>query len=254
MHPAQIELRKYATASNKKTNEWFFKTGPGQYGHGDQFIGVKVPEIRKTAKKFQDLELKDLKVLLESPVHEDRLLALLILRPKYETAVKKNDSREQKIIFDFFFKNKKRVNNWDLVDQSAPYVSGHFAYHHPAIRKKLFALATSSSMWDRRIAILSTFYFIRKNRFQETLILTKKLLNDPEDLMHKACGWMLRELGKRDLKTMLEFIENYGTRMPRTMLRYSIEKLPTQQRLHYLNQTRKTEIKEPNKRKAARFV
>ena len=239
MIPAQKELRKHATAANQKINEWFFKTGPGQYGHGDQFIGVKVPEVRKVAKQFHDLPFAELKTLLHSPIHEDRLLALLILRPRYERAVKAKDLREQKKIFVFLLNNKKRVNNWDLVDQSAPYITGHFAYANPAAAKKIFALILSKNMWDRRIAMVSTFYFIRQNQFDEVVAMAEALLDDQEDLMHKACGWMLREMGKRDLKPLLTFLDQHGGHMPRTMLRYAIEKLPEKQRIHYLKNTRK---------------
>jgi 3-methyladenine DNA glycosylase AlkD len=237
--PAQKALRKHATASNKKINEWFFKTGPGQYGHGDQFIGVKVPEVRKVAKQFHDLPFADLKKLLHSPIHEDRLLALLILRHLYESAIKVEDMKTQKKNFDFLMINRKRVNNWDLVDQSAPYITGHFAFTNPAAGKKIFALIRSKSMWDRRIAMISTFYFIRQNRFNETIAMAEALLNDKEDLMHKASGWMLREMGKRDLKPLIAFLDRHGNQMPRTMLRYAIEKLPENQRKKYLKTTRK---------------
>jgi 3-methyladenine DNA glycosylase AlkD len=238
MIEAQKALRRYATAENKKINEWFFKTGPGQYGHGDQFIGVKVPENRKVAKQFADLALNELKILLESPVHEDRLLALLILCPQYERAVRLEDTVTQKKLFDFYFKHRAYVNNWDLVDQSAPYLSGHFAFHHPEGYQKIFALNASKSLWDRRIAMISTFYFIRQNQFKEVIITAESLLNDQEDLMHKACGWMLREMGKRDLKPLIAFLDRNGARMPRTMLRYAIEKLPEKQRKFYLETTR----------------
>ena len=235
---AQKVLRKHATAENKKINEWFFKTGPGQYGHGDQFIGVKVPESRKVAKQFAELSFPDLKILLESPVHEDRLLALLILRPQYERAVKLEDTATQKKLFEFYFKHRKQVNNWDLVDQSAPYLSGHFAFHHPEGHRKIFALTHSASMWDRRIAMISTFYFIRQNQFKEVITTAEALLDDQEDQMHKACGWMLREMGKRNLKTLIAFLDRNGPQMPRTMLRYAIEKLPEKQRKSYLQSTR----------------
>ena len=236
---AQKELRKHATAENKKINEWFFKTGLGQYGHGDQFIGVKVPENRKVAKQFADLSLADLKTLLESPVHEDRLLALLILCPQYERAVRLEDTATQKKLFDFYFKHRKQVNNWDLVDQSAPYLSGHFAFHHPEGYKKIFALKNADSLWDRRIAMISTYYFIRQNQFKEVITTAESLLDDQEDLMHKACGWMLREMGKRNLKTLIAFLDRNGPKMPRTMLRYAIEKLPEKQRKFYLQSTRR---------------
>ena len=233
MIAAQKALRKFASPENKKVNEWFFKTGPGQYGHGDQFIGVKIPENRKVAHQYLDLKFSDLEKLLKSPIHEDRILALLILRPRFERAKKEFKLKDQREIFNFFLKFKHRVNNWDLVDLSAPYISGPFIFDHPSERKKVFSLSGSKSMWDRRIAILSTFYFIRQNQFKETLVLAKKYLNDPEDLMHKARGWMLREVGKRDLSILREFLDLHAPKMPRTMLRYAIEKMGDRERLKY---------------------
>lgn len=235
MIAAQKALRKHATPENKKINEWFFKTGPGQYGFGDQFIGVKVPKARLVAKEFSNLTFQDLKTLLHSPIHEDRTLAVMILRGQYEKAAKAADRLLLKKIFDFYFQNKKRINNWDLVDGSAPYISGHYIFVNPDSRKKIFSLVHSKSMWDRRIAMLSTYYFIRQNQFNETLKLAKILLKDEEDLMHKASGWMLREVGKKDLKTLRGFLNLYTALMPRTMLRYAIEKLPNAERKKYLN-------------------
>jgi 3-methyladenine DNA glycosylase AlkD len=237
MIPAQKALRKHATAANKKTCEWFFKTAPGQYGHGDQFIGVKTPQMRLVSKAYSSLGLKELKILLNSPVHEDRGLALMILRPQYERAVKLEDKKTQKLIFDFYWKNKKRVNNWDLVDGSAPYISGHYIFANPTAGKKVFSLITSKNLWDRRIAMISTYYFIRQGEFEPVIKMASALLKDKEDLMHKASGWMLREMGKRDLKPLLKFLNQHVHDMPRTMLRYSIEKLPEPQRLAYLRAT-----------------
>jgi 3-methyladenine DNA glycosylase AlkD len=234
MIPAQKELRKFANLENKKINEWFFKTGPGQYGFGDQFIGVKIPENRKVAKMFPDLGFPELRLLLQSPIHEDRILALLILRPEFEKARKILDEKKQEQIFRFYVKFRHRVNNWDLVDLSAPYISGPYMYDHSSAKREILSLSGSKSMWDRRIAILSTFYFIRQNRFAETLALSRKYLKDSEDLMHKATGWMLREVGKRDLSVLREFLGQHATKMPRTMLRYSIEKFPERERKAYL--------------------
>jgi 3-methyladenine DNA glycosylase AlkD len=234
MIPAQKELRKFASAENKKINEWFFKTGPGQYGFGDQFIGVKIPENRKVAKMFPDLGFPELKMLLQSPIHEDRILALMILRPRFEKARKTFDEKSQEQIFRFYMKFRHRVNNWDLVDLSAPYLSGPYMYDHSSAKREILSLSGSKSMWDRRIAILSTFYFIRQSRFAETLALSRKYLKDSEDLMHKATGWMLREVGKRDLSVLREFLDQHATKMPRTMLRYAIEKFPERERKGYL--------------------
>ena len=234
MIPAQKELRRFANSENRKINERFFKTGPGEYGAGDRFIGVKIPECRKVARKFHDLGFPDLKKLLQSPIHEDRILALLILRPQFERAGKDQNQSEQERIFEFYLSLKDRVNNWDLVDVSAPYIPGPYIFAHSSRRKEVLGLASSTSMWDRRIAILSTFYFIRQNRFSETLTLARKYLNDPEDLMHKATGWMLREVGKRDIAVLRGFLDRHVRRMPRTMLRYSIEKMGKRERLDYM--------------------
>ena len=234
MIPAQIELRKFADLGNKKINEWFFKTGPGQYGFGDEFIGVKIPENRKVAKAFPDLGFPDLETLLKSRIHEDRILALLILRPRFERARKEHDQELQDRIFRFYLKFRHRVNNWDLVDLSAPFISGPYMYDHSSAKNEILSLSDSNSLWDRRIAILSTFYFIRQNRFVETLSLSRKYLKDPEDLMHKATGWMLREVGKRDPSVLRKFLDQHATKMPRTMLRYAIEKLPERERKGYL--------------------
>ena len=232
---AQKELRKLATAENKKINEWFFKTGPGQYGFGDQFIGVKMPENRRVAKMFPDLGFPELETLLLSKIHEDRILALLILRQRFEQARKAGDSMDQMEIFRFYMRLKHRVNNWDLVDLSAPYIPGPLIFDNKRERKLVFDLASSSSMWDRRIAILSTFFFIRQNHFRETLRLAKKYLRDPEDLMHKASGWMLREVGKKDIAVLRAFLDQNAAKMPRTMLRYAIEKMKEPERRRYLD-------------------
>jgi 3-methyladenine DNA glycosylase AlkD len=234
MIQAQRELRTLASPKRKAGNERFFKTGFGEYGHGDQFIGVSVPENRRIARRFSDLSFRDLEVLLRSPVHEDRILALLILRPRFERARKKGDRALEEAVFRFYLQNRHRVNNWDLVDLSAPYISGPFIFDRRSERKTILGLADSKSMWDRRIAMLSTFYFIREGRFQETLALAKKYLTDPEDLMHKATGWMLREVGKRDLEALRSFLDRYGPKMPRTMLRYAIEKMSQKERLAWM--------------------
>jgi len=234
MLPAQKVLRKFATLENKRINEWFFKTGKGEYGYGDRFIGVKIPENRKVARQFSALPLRDLKTLLNSPIHEDRALALLILGPRFEIALKTKNKPLQKKLFEFYFSNRHRVNNWDLVDLSAPSIAGAFAFHNPSARKKFLSLASSKSMWDRRIAMVGTFYFIRNERFKETLQLAEKILKDPEDLMHKATGWMLREVGKRDLTALRAFLDIHASTMPRTMLRYAIEKMNTSERKRYL--------------------
>ena len=219
-------------ASNKKTAEtlqWFFKTGKGDYGEGDKFIGIKVPQIRMIAKINKDLTIPEIQKVLQSKYHEERLCALFILVDKY---AKGNDETKEKI-FRFYLQNTEMINNWDLVDLTAPKIVGkHLLTQN---RKILFKLARSKNLWERRISILSTFEFIREKQFSDSLKIAKLLLNDNHDLIHKAVGWMLREIGKRDLKTEEVFLMKYYKKMPRTMLRYAIEKFPAKKRLAYLN-------------------
>ncbi|MFH2085278.1 MAG: DNA alkylation repair protein [bacterium] len=207
----------------------FFKTGAGQYGEGDKFVGLKVPELREAVKLYwQNLTLLDLKELLRSPYHEYRLAGLLVLVKKYE----KGRPAEQKKIYDFYLAHLDRINNWDLVDLSAPNIVGDYLFTHP--RKLLYKYVWSSNLWHRRIAVLSTFTFIREHDFTDSLKLAELLLADPHDLIHKAVGWMLREIGKRDLPTLISFLDAHATVMPRTMLRYAIEKLSPAARQNYL--------------------
>ena len=206
----------------------FFKTAKGQYGEGDIFLGIPVPEQRKVAKKYSNLPLNDLQELLSSEVHEHRLTALLILVNKYNKA----DSASKTIIFNFYMKNTTNINNWDLVDLSAPKIVGDYLLNKD--RSVLFKLARSDNLWERRIAVLSTFTFIKNNDFKDTLKISKVLLLDDHDLIHKAVGWMLREIGKRDQEIEERFLKKHYTQMPRTMLRYAIEKLNERKRKFYL--------------------
>jgi 3-methyladenine DNA glycosylase AlkD len=211
----------------------FFKTGKGEYGEGDVFYGIKVPKTRIVAKKYaKSMTLLEIEELLHSKIHEERLCALLILIQKYEN--KEITQNEKKEIFDLYLSNTKYINNWDLVDLSAPRISGKYIFENPNEKKVLKKLAKSNLLWDKRIAILSTFYFISKNEFSESLKLAETLLLEEHDLMHKAIGWMLREIGKRDLKTEEDFLKKYYKKMPRTMLRYAIEKFPEEKRQKYL--------------------
>ena len=196
------------------------------------FYGVTVPEERRVAQKYRDTPLSELQKLLNHKVHECRLTALFILVDQYKRA----DNLEKKKIVLFYLKNAKRVNNWDLVDSSASYVLGDYLVNHsPAGGKKiLYKLAKSKNMWKRRIAIVATGSFIGAGEFRHTLAITSILLKDTEDLLHKACGWMLREVGKKDVKTLEVFLTRYASRMPRTMLRYAIERLSEQKRRRYL--------------------
>jgi len=206
----------------------FFKTGPGQYGEGDKFLGLTIPQIRSIAKQFHTASLEDLAKLIESPIHDERLLALLILVDQYAKA----DKAQKKKIVSFYKKHLKGVNNWDLVDSSADKILGAqcFAENDTSI---LDAYAKSADLWKQRIAMIATFYFIRQHQFKPTLRFAKALMHHKHDLIHKACGWMLREMGKRDEKTLRIFLDQYATTMPRTMLRYAIEKFDTQTRAMY---------------------
>ena len=211
-----------------ETMKWFFKTGKGEYGEGDTFAGLKVPTQRKLAREFSDLSLEDLKELLTSSIHEERLISLLILVEKYS----QGDERNKKAIFKFYLKNRKGINNWDLVDLSAPKIIGkHLENGDKSI---LFKFASSENLWERRIAILSTQQFIKNGNYDTTLQIAEILLTDSHDLIHKAVGWMLREVGKKNLEAEEEFLKRHYKRMPRTMLRYSIEKFPETKRKKYL--------------------
>ena len=226
------DLKKLSNPKKAKTHQRFFKTGPGEYGEGDIFIGLTVSEQRKVAKKYKDLSLKELQKLITSKIHEHRLVSLLILRIQYE----KGDSGLQNRLVKFYLKNKKHINNWDLVDLSASYILGNYLLNKNtnASKKVLCKLAKSNSLWDKRIAIISTHAFIRAEKFSDTKKLAKILLNDSHDLIHKAVGWMLREMGKKDESELLKFLDEHTTKMPRTMLRYSLERLPEKKRKYYM--------------------
>ena len=206
----------------------FFKTGPGEYGEGDVFVGVRVPAIRKVAKEFQSLPLSEVVRLLHSKIHEERLAALVIL--VLQAAQGNGETRTQ--VYDLYLANTKYINNWDLVDLSAPQLVGR--YLEARSRRPLYRLATSSWLWDRRISILATFHFIRQGDFGDTFTIAEMLLADKEDLIHKAVGWMLREVGKRDQAVLESFLDKHCPIMPRTMLRYAIEKFPDKKRQGYL--------------------
>jgi len=206
----------------------FFKTGKGQYGEGDVFLGILVPEQRKVAKKYIDLSLNDLQKLLSSQIHEHRFTALVILVSKYRKAEK--SGKEE--IFRFYIKNTKNINSWDLVDLSAPRIVGDYLVNKD--RSILYKLAKSNILWERRISILSTFIFIDNNDFEDALNISELLLHDKHDLIHKAVGWGLREIGKRDQNVEERFLTKYCLQMPRTMLRYAIEKFDEEKRKIYL--------------------
>jgi len=206
-----------ADPKRAKTSAWFFKTGPGQYGEGDIFLGLTVPQSRVLARKYKNLPLSQIQTLLKSKFHEERLIALLILVHQF--------ANNPKAIYDFYLNNTKYINNWDLVDLTAPKIVGEFIMDHPS--DILFKLVKSDNLWERRIAILSTFAFIYKGRPEPTLQISKLLLSDKHDLIHKAVGWMLREVGKRcSQKTLTDFLDLNLNLLPRTTLRYAIERLP----------------------------
>ena len=220
------ELKTKANSQKAKILQRFFKTGPGEYGEWDVFLGVVVPEIRKVAKKYGVLKSQDVVKLLHSKIHEERMAALLVMVNKFQT------KKERETIYKTYLKNTKRINNWDLVDLSADKIVGDYLFDKP--KTILYKLAKSKSIWERRIAIMATFNFIKRNKVEETLKIAKILLNDEQDLIHKAVGWMLREVGKRDMKTEEKFLKKYYKKMPRTMLRYAIEKFPEKKRKQYL--------------------
>lgn len=235
MHKAQKELRKYATNKKAKSSALFFKTAPGDYGHGDKFIGVSVPHVRKVAKNYVTLNLKEINLLLQSAIHEDRLLGLIILTNQYLRS--NHHPEQQKNIVSFYLKKKSRINNWDLVDTSAHKILGHHCFHKKDA-SMIQTLANSKRHWDRRMAIIATAYYIGKNELDLTYTLAKNMLSDQEDLMHKATGWMLREAGKRNRQRLQDFIAEYGKQMPRTMLRYAIEKFSATERQKILRKTK----------------
>lgn len=226
------ELNSLADKNQAKILQGFFKTGPGQYGEGDIFFGIKVPVQRMVATKFKNLSLKDAEELLHSKYHEHRLTAVIILVNQF----KAGDEELREKIYKLYLKNTKWINNWDLVDLSAHYIIG--AYLLDKSRDILYRLAKSKMLWERRIAIISTYAFIRAHDFKDTIRLAEILLDDKEDLMHKAVGWMLREMGKKSAlgeKELILFLDKHALEMPRTCLRYAIERLDKERRLYYLN-------------------
>ena len=222
------EILKQKNPAQAINLQRFFKTRKGEYGEGDVFYGIKVPVQRTIAKQFNDLSLDDLKALITSKVHEERLIAAFILVDQY----KKGDEKKKKIIFDFYLMNRKGINNWDLVDLSAPKIIGEHLIDKD--KDLLYKFASSKDLWEKRIAIISTQTFIREHWFEDTLQISEILLHDKHDLIHKAVGWMLREVGNRDIKTEEEFLQRHYKTMPRTTLRYAIEKFPEVKRKRYL--------------------
>lgn len=231
LQAARNALRASASEADAVFLQRFFKTGPGAYGEGDRLLGVRVPATRRVARSFRELPLADLQTLLHSEFHEERLLALIILTDQYRRGTPETQAR----IYTLYLANTRRINNWDLVDTSAEHIVG--AYLLNRSRKPLHGLARSDSLWERRIAIMATFHFIKMGEYEETLKIATRLIQDTEDLIHKAVGWMLREVGNRDQATERAFLNQYHAQMPRTMLRYAIEKFPEALRQQYLKGT-----------------
>jgi len=223
------DLAQLEDPDRAKNLSRFFKTGKGQYGEGDIFLGIPVPEQRKVAKKHINLSLNDLQELLNSKIHEHRFTALLILVSKYRKA---EESLKEEI-FCFILKNTENINNWDLVDLSSPRIIGDYLLNRE--KSILYKLAKSTSLWERRISIISTFKFIDNNDFKDALKISELLLHDEHDLIHKAVGWALREIGKRNQNLEEKFLNKHYSYMPRTMLRYAIEKFDEKKRQNYLN-------------------
>jgi 3-methyladenine DNA glycosylase AlkD len=221
------DLRALASPQRAAVVQRYFKTGPGEYGEGDRFLGITVPALRRVASSSRDLSLAAIDELLRSPWHEERLLALLILVRQYA----RETPAGRDAIFRLYMRRTAHISNWDLVDLSAGIVGAHLQARG---RSRLRRLARSSSVWERRIAIVATYTYIKRGEFDETLRIAAELLDDPHDLIHKAVGWMLREVGKRDRRVEEAFLRTHAARMPRTMLRYAIERFPAGQRRRWL--------------------
>jgi len=221
-------LAKLADKSRAKLLQGFFKTGPGEYGEGDRFIGIKVPDVRKLAKEFAAASEAVVEGLLKSPVHEERLLALLILVDRY----RRGSEEDKGLVYAQYLGSTRHINNWDLVDLTAGYIVGEHLFDRD--KTALYDLARSKSLWERRISIIATSAFIKRGEYAHTLRLAEVLRDDEEDLIHKAVGWMLREVGKKDLSAEEAFLKRHYKKMPRTMLRYSIERFPEAKRQRYL--------------------
>lgn len=231
---AEFVLQELLSVANPEKAQFlqrFFKTGKGQYAEGDVFLGIVVPITRNIVKNIKALPLSEIQILLDSEYHEARLAGLLFLVQQF----KKGKQEEQKEIFDFYLANTHKANNWDLVDVTCRDVIGAFLLDKDD-RNILYRLAESANLWDQRIAIVSTWIFIKHKQYNDTLALAEKLLNHKHDLMHKAVGWMLREVGKKDRNTLIDFLDKHHQYMPRTALRYAIEHFSNEKRVYYLKQ------------------
>jgi 3-methyladenine DNA glycosylase AlkD len=225
----KAELQKHADSRRAETGQSFFKTGPGQYGEGDKFIGLKVPDTRAVCKQYKDLPLSEIQRLLESPIHEHRLAALVIMTLQ----AKKTSPEYKKQLYDFYLKNTAHINNWDLVDLSCPQIVGAYLVDKP--KEPLYKLAHSKDLWEKRLAMVSTLQLIRAGQLGDTFAIAEILLHDKHDLIHKAVGWMLRCAGDVDRAELLKFLDSRAHKMPRTALRYALEHLTPAQKDHYMN-------------------
>lgn len=221
------DIKKLSNKKRALASQRFFKTGEGEYGFGDVFVGLTVPQCRELSIKYRDLTFEELYKLLRSEVHEERLIALLIMVHNFQ-----NEEMLQRRIYEFYLKNTKFVNNWDLVDSSADKIIGGYLLDKP--KTVIYKFAKSKNLWERRIAIISTFHFIKNDQFEDTLAISEILLPDENDLIQKAVGWMLREVGKRNKELEIKFLDKHYKNMGRTTLRYSIEKLPEKSRKAYM--------------------
>jgi len=224
-------LKAYCTPAELKKIQRYFKSGTGQYGEGDVFMGVRMGQVFALAKEFIDMPLSEIEKLLESPMHEVRVGAVSIM--DWQARSKKTPEKRRKELFDLYIRRHDRINNWDLVDRSAPYVVGGYLFDKP--RDILYKLARSKNIWERRTAMVSTAYFIRQGEVADAFKIAELLLNDKEDLIHKATGWMLRYAGDKDRQKLLSFLDQHAASMPRTALRYAMEHLDKKQRDHYLS-------------------
>ncbi|MEI8175934.1 MAG: DNA alkylation repair protein [Candidatus Omnitrophota bacterium] len=228
MKEPAVDLRRYGNKEKARILRRFFKTGPGEYAEGDIFLGITVPVLRDVADKHRQMGLTAVRRLLRSPIHEERFLALVILVERFRAS----DEAGRGKIYRLYLRHTEYINNWDLVDASAKYIVG--AFLSDKSREQLYVLARSRLLWERRIAIIATFHFIGENDFKDTLKIAELLLPDKHDLIHKAVGWMLREVGKRDQAAEERFLQKHSAVMPRTMLRYAIERFPEAKRRAYL--------------------
>jgi 3-methyladenine DNA glycosylase AlkD len=226
-------LEEVADPERSRILQGFFKTAPGEYGQGDIFLGISLPDQRKIAREFRDLSISGISQLINSKIHEHRSTALILLVEKYQ----RGDNGQKKQIFEFYLSHLSQINNWDLVDISCPKIIGDYLFDRPC--QLLYNLARSDDLWEKRIAIISTHYFIRNNRFDDSIKISEILIHDQHDLIHKAVGWTLREIGKRQIEEEIKFLDQYAHIMPRTMLRYAIEKFNEEERQDYLSRRQK---------------